>query len=157
MTRLFHWWLAATTLPTLIINPTRRSRLAQMRAFCRALPGVLKNPLPAALQSITPQAATHPASQSHEEHLTRTLADLAALLERRSPLGLCLRRSLTRYHFLRQIEVPVILQFGAKFVADRPDREVTGHAWLTLAGRPYYEADENWRGFKVMFSHPPNN
>jgi hypothetical protein len=82
---------------------------------------------------------------------------LAALLDRRSPLGLCLRRSLTRYHFLRRIGVPVVLQFGAKFVAGKPDREVTGHAWLTLNGRPYYEANENWRGFAVMFSFPNPN
>jgi len=53
--------------------------------------------------------------------------------------------------------VPVVLQFGAKFVAGKPDREVTGHAWLTLNDEPYYEADENWRGFVVMLSFPSDS
>jgi len=76
------------------------------------------------------------------------------LLDRRSPLGLCLRRSLVRYHYLRRAGLPVDLKFGAKFVAGKPDREVTGHAWLTLNDHPYVEADENWKGFVVMLSFP---
>jgi hypothetical protein len=88
------------------------------------------------------------------EPTIRHLADLAALLERRSPLGLCLRRSLTRYHFLRRIGVPVVVCFGAKFVAGRPDRDIAGHAWLTLNGRVYHEDSENWQGFTVMLVHP---
>jgi hypothetical protein len=52
--------------------------------------------------------------------------------------------------------VPVVLQFGAKLVAGKPDRAIHGHAWLTLDGEPYYEAGENYRGFAVMFSFPEN-
>jgi hypothetical protein len=88
------------------------------------------------------------------EDTIRNFADLAALLDRRSPLGLCLRRSLTRYHFLRQADVPVVIRFGAKFVNGIADREIAGHAWLTLNDSPYYEEDENWRGFTVMMSYP---
>ena len=75
-------------------------------------------------------------------------------LERRSPLGVCLRRSLTRYFFLRRADVPVVIQFGARFVGGKADRDVTGHAWLTCNGRSYHEAEENWRDFTVMFRWP---
>lgn len=152
MARWRHWRLTAAALPSLILDPRRRFLLAEMRAFCRLLPDALKRPLPEALQRLTPvgQISNLPG----DENATRAAADLAALLERRSPLGLCLRRSLVRYHFLRRLNVPVVLQFGAKFVNGEPDRRVTGHAWLTLNGEPYHEADENWRGFAVMFSFP---
>lgn len=158
MARLRHWWLAVTALPPLIFNPRLRSLLAEMRAFCRSLPAALKRPLPEALHNLTPDVSRLSFGRSMQpavEKTTRNLADLAALLDRHSPLGLCLRRSLTRYHYLRRIGVPVALHFGAKFVAGKPDREVAGHAWLTLNGEPYYEADENWRGFAVMYTFPP--
>ncbi|MEK9163137.1 MAG: hypothetical protein AAB261_07515, partial [Chloroflexota bacterium] len=61
---------------------------------------------------------------------------------------------LTRYHFLLQADVPVVIRFGAKFVGGKPDREITGHAWLMLNDSPYHEEDENWRGFTVMMSYP---
>jgi hypothetical protein len=50
--------------------------------------------------------------------------------------------------------VPVDLQFGAKFKDGKPDRDISGHAWLTLDGRIYHEDGENWRGFTVMLSFP---
>ena len=151
MTRLYHLWLALITLPALLFESRRRALFREMQTFCRNLPAALKGPLPEALQKLTPVkgAATNVGADS-----IRDLADIVALLDRRSPLGLCLRRSLVRYHFLRREDLPVVLQFGAKFVAGKPDREVTGHAWLTLDGQPYDEADENWRGFVVMFSYP---
>ena len=31
---------------------------------------------------------------------------------------------------------------------------ITGHAWTTLHNSPYYETDENWRNFIVMFTWP---
>ena len=37
-----------------------------------------------------------------------------------------------------------------------PDRDLAGHAWVTLNGRPYYEDGENYRGFTVMLQHPPH-
>ena len=84
----------------------------------------------------------------------RLLADAAALFERRSPLGLCLRRSLVRYHFMRRVGIPLTLNFGARFKVGQPDREVTGHAWVTLNGQPYFEESENYQGFTVMFQYP---
>ena len=153
VTRVRHVWLAIITLSGLIFSPRRRALVREMRGFIRSLPTVLKAPLPAALQHITPAAG----STSETEPSVRNLADLTALLDRQSSLGLCLRRSLTRYHFLRRAGVPVVLQFGAKFVNGKPDREITGHAWLTLEGAPYYEAGENWRGFTMMLSFPQDN
>ena len=89
------------------------------------------------------------------EATTRQLADLAALLERGTGLGLCLRRSLLRYHYLRQLHLPLTIQFGAKFIGNKDDRAITGHAWLTHNGRPYHEDEANWRDFTVMLSWPP--
>ena len=151
LTRLRHLSLALSLLPGLLLRPRRRALFHEIRSFERALPTVLKQSLPEALRSITPQ---HSSPLILNESTIRQLADLAALLDRRSPLGLCLRRSLTRYHFLRRVGLPVVLQFGAKFVGGKPDRNITGHAWLTLKGAPYHEADENWRGFTVMLRWP---
>ena len=153
MTRLRHVWLALTVLTATLFNARRRALFREMRAFIHHLPVVLKAPLPQALQQITPPAG----GVSESEQNVRQLADVIALLDRRSPLGLCLRRSLTRYYFLHRADVPVIVHFGAKFVGGRPDRDITGHAWLTLAGEPYYESGENWRGFTVMLSYPPSD
>jgi hypothetical protein len=150
-TRLRHLWLTVTTLPGLLFISSERLLLNEMRAFCRHLPLVLKQPLPQAMRQLTP-AAGRPLPQ--QENTLRRLADLAALLERRSPLGLCLRRSLVRYHYLRQAGIPVAVRFGAKFAPGKPGPEIAGHAWLTLDEQPYYEADENWRGFTVMFRWP---
>ena len=148
--RLSHIGLALAALPGLMISAQRRALFREMRAFARGLPATLKSPLPVAMQRITPS----PHSPGESEDAVRDLADLTALLDLRSSLGLCLRRSLTRYHFLRRAGVPVVVRFGAKFVDGKPDREITGHAWLTLDGNPYHEADENWRGFTVMITWP---
>lgn len=149
-TRLRHVWLALATLPLLFFSTRHRDLFREMRSFIRKLPLILKAPLPEALHSITPQPnALHPSERN-----VRNMSDVAALLDRRSPLGLCLRRSLTRYHFLRQIDVPVVVHFGAKFVDGKPDRNITGHAWLTLNDAPYFEAGENWQDFTVMLSYP---
>ncbi len=82
------------------------------------------------------------------------MADVVAWLDRASPLGYCLRQSLTRYRVLRRIDLPLVVHFGARFVDGKPDREISGHAWLTLNGEPYHELTENWRGFTVMWSYP---
>lgn len=144
--------LALTVLPGLLLDPGRRALLAEMRAFCRSLPRALEAPLSGALGRLL---AVDMRAARYTPDTLRALADLAALLERRSPLGLCLRRSLTRAHFLRRAGVPVVVQFGAKLVSGRPDRAVTGHAWLTLDGQPYCEDEENWREFTVMLAYPP--
>ncbi len=151
-TRLRHLWLALAVLPGLLGNREQRQVLAAMRVFCRQLPEVLKRPLPDALRKITPHATKRP---NLPFHTLRQLADVAALLERQSPLGLCLRRSLTRFHFLYP-QLPLQVQFGAKLLGQPSPapRKITGHAWLTLNGAAYFEAEENWRDFTVMFTWP---
>jgi hypothetical protein len=121
-----------------------------MRGYARGLPAALAGPLPQALAAQTPEGVDLALPYAH----LRLLADAAALFERRSPLGLCLRRSLVRYHFLRRAGLPLVLNFGARFKAGLADREVTGHAWVTLDGQPYFEDGENYRGFTVMFRYP---
>ncbi len=135
-----------------------------MRALGRQLPTILKQPIPQAMAQLESMVAEQPPHLRGDKPFplpsptkTRQLADLAALLDRHSPLGLCLRRSLLRYYYLSQLDVPLTLLFGAKFApGDAPDtKKVTGHAWLVLAERPYYEAEENWRDYTVMLRWPP--
>ena len=153
LARLRHLWLALITLPALLFDAHRRRLFAEMRTFARGLPAALSAPLPQALATLTPPTSNlqSPISVS----TLRRLADLTALLGRRSPLGLCLRRSLVRYHFLRRAGLPLVLNFGARFKSGQPDREITGHAWVTLHGQPYFEDGENYRGFTGMLQYPP--
>jgi hypothetical protein len=99
-TRLEHVTIAAATAPGWLLWAERRRLLAEMRQLCRQLPSMLQQPLPQAMILL---ATVAPQRLLPGEAATRRLADLAALLERRSPLGLCLRRSLLRYHYLRQL------------------------------------------------------
>lgn len=155
LTRLRHLALALRALPGLVLDAPQRALLAEMRRFCRQLPQRLQAPLDEALPALTPSLRASPGGNADT---VRRLADLAALLERRSPLGLCLRRSLVRFHFLRRAGVPVVLHCGARLLpAQTPAgaaRRLTGHAWLTLDDQPYHEAAEDWRGFTVLLSHP---
>lgn len=148
-TRLRHWATGLAAL-ILLLAPQRRALWQEMRALVRHLPKVLELPLPQALATLTPIFPDLVVPNS----TLRLLADAAALFERRSPLGLCLRRSLVRYHFLRRVGIPVTLNFGARFKSGQPDGEVTGHAWVTLNGQPYFEESENYQGFTVMFQYP---
>ena len=150
LTRLRHMGLALRTLPALAFDAHQRSLFARMRAFVYHLPQMLSNSLPEALAILTPQEADLDLPPA----IIRRLADVAALLDRRSPLGLCLRRSLARYHYLRRAGLPLVINFGARFKEGIADREVTGHAWVTLDGQPYFEDGENWQGFTGMLKYP---
>jgi len=132
-TRQRHFRLARGELPGLAASTAQRRLLREMRILCRRLPALLTQPLPAALQALeeVPIAGALP-----DEAGTRRLADLAALLERRSPLGICLRRSLVRYRYLRALEVPVVIRFGAQLRGSAEERNIGGHAWLELGERP---------------------
>jgi hypothetical protein len=151
LTRLRHWTLGLRALLALALaGSARRGLWAEMRRYSRALPAALAGPLPQAVAAQTPTApdlALPPAA-------VRELADAAALFERGTPLGLCLRRSMLRYHFLRRAGVPLVLNFGARFMGGQADREITGHAWVTLDGQPYHEDGENYQGFTVMLRFP---
>jgi hypothetical protein len=148
--RLRHGWLGLTALAGLALSPARRKLWAELRAYQRGLPTLLAAPLPQVLAAQTPAQADLPLVPAE----VRQLADAAALFERRSPLGLCLRRSLARYHFLRRAGVPLVINFGARFTAGQADRQITGHAWVTLDGQAYFEDGENYKGFTVMMSFP---
>jgi hypothetical protein len=151
--RLQNFWVLPASLPGLIRSSEQRALYGETRAFIQTLPDRLKKPLPVVMKEMDGEMlAERPDSQT--EKVTRNLADLAVLLHRRSPLGLCMRRSLVRYYFLRRAGLPVQVHFGARFQNGKPDREITGHAWLTLDNQPYYEPGKNWRGFTVMLSFP---
>ncbi len=176
MARIRNGFLALVTLPGLALSLHQRRLYAEMKDLLRRLPGQLDRPLAEALASLTPSPRAEvgeatlraPGVERHSsqrnkpargksltEDTIRRLADVAARFERNSPLGLCLRRSLIRYHFLRREGVPVVLHFGARFKDGRADREVTGHAWLTLDGKPYFEENENYLGFAAVVHYPP--
>lgn len=156
-TRLRHLWLGLRLLPELLVNGHRRQLLTEMRVLCRQLPAILKQPIPLAMVQLETMAMQRPFPLP-PENKTRQLADLAALLDRHSPLGLCLRRSLLRYRYLHELDVPVTVLFGARFAPGQlPDqKKVTGHAWLVQGERPYHEDDENWQGYTVMLRWPDN-
>ena len=155
ITRLRHLWLGLQLLPGLLIFGSQRELLAEMRALGRQLPKLLQQPLPQAMAALETMRKERPFPLPSESK-TRQLTDLAALLDRQSPLGLCLRRSLLRYRYLHELDVPVTVLFGAKFApGESPDKKkITGHAWLVLAERPYHEDDENWQGYTVMLRWP---
>ncbi len=155
LARLRHLWLGLYLLPGLVLHAHQRQLLAEMRALGQQLPTLLKQPVPQAMARLEAITTKRPFPLP-STNKTRQLADLAALLDRRSPLGLCLRRSLLRYRYLHALNVPVTVLFGAKFApAETPDqKKVTGHAWLTLGDRPYHEDDENWQGYTVMLRWP---
>ncbi len=135
---------------TALADPAQRRVYAEMQAYVRNLPNVLDAPLPSVVAAQTPAAT----DLSLSAPAVRRLADAAALWERRSPLGLCLRRSLVRYHYLRRAGVPLTLNFGARFKGGEADRDVAGHAWVTLAGQPYFEDGENYQDFVTMLRFP---
>lgn len=98
-----------------------------------------------------------PAPQSEyplQENEVRQLADAVAAWHVRSPLGICLRRSLLRYHFLREANVPVKIIFGARFKQAEEGDGIGGHAWLTLNNLPYYENPNDYEGFVEMYQYP---
>ena len=153
LARLRHLWLLVSQGPLILIKPHLRSAYRHAQVFSRSLPARLKQPLPESMAAMAKQAELLSLPELSEAQL-RQVADLAALLDRASPLGLCLRRSLTRYVLLRSHSVPLDVKFGARFKNDQPDRPITGHAWVTLNDQPYFEDDENWRDFTVMLSFP---
>lgn len=120
-----------------------------MWEFEHSLPERMRMPLPELMNALTPRAPDLPIPRES----VRRIADAVAAFDLRSPLGICLRRSLVRYYFLRRAGLNVVIHFGARF---KETRELGGHAWLTLDGQPYEEASENYLGFAVMFSHPTN-
>lgn len=141
------------TLPGLVFSKRQRVLLGEMRSFDKDLARKMGQPLPLAMEEMTPEQVPDDPDPG-AQRLIRRLADTAILFNGESGLGLCLRRSTLRYYFLRRFGLPLTINFGAKMIAGKPDRAVAGHAWLTLQQEPYHESGENWRGFTIMYSHP---
>lgn len=106
----------------------------------------MDKPLPVALAELTPAPAPGPL----DPETIRQIADALTAFGAGRPLGICLRRSLLRYHFLRRAGLPVVVHFGARRLGER----IGGHAWLTLDGQPYHEAPEHYLNYVLMFSYP---
>lgn len=124
-----------------------------MVRFGRTLPGKFDRPLPDLMAELTPA----PTPVGHPPDAVRGLADAVAAWQFRSPLGICLRRSLLRYYFLREAGLPVTIVFGARLKNSTEGSGIGGHAWLTLNGIPYYENPVDYRGFAEMYVYPPPN
>jgi hypothetical protein len=139
------------TLP----NSSQRKLLWQIISLSYALPQRFDDPLPAMMARLTPDCPylLQPSSQLTETEVRR-LADAVAAGHFWSPLGICLRRSLLRYHFLRALGLPVSIVFGARLKARQEGGGLGGHAWLTLAGQPYYETPGDYEGFVEMYVYP---
>ena len=148
--RLRNYWLLLRLLPFLAISGTRRRLLREMMAFVRQLPTIMRQPLPQAMQAVMVEQASY----DFDVATVRDLADLASALEQRSVPGICLKRSLTRYHYLHH-RVPLTVIFGAKLVKGAARRDVAGHAWLELEGKAWFESAENAESFTPLFRWPP--
>jgi hypothetical protein len=132
-----------------------------MAAFSRALPRQFDQPLPLMMAQLTPP--THSgtviaksSSRPLAEAEIRRLADAVAAWHLSSPLGICLRRSLLRYYFLREKGLPLRIIFGARLKSGQEGGGIGGHAWLTLHGLPYYENRGDYEGFVEMYHYPPD-
>ncbi len=134
------------TLTRAMFQTDQRRLMHEALAFCRSLPRRLDQPLPAALQEMTPSTAL----QTLDTDTIRAIIDALTAFGAGRPLGICLRRSLARYYFLRRAGLPVVVVFGARRLGDG----IGGHAWLTLDGAPYHELPQHYQTYAVMFSYP---
>ena len=148
MGRVANVAFGVSQLPSLAASAEKRQLLGEMRRFVRQLPTLVKQPMPVYMAQLGDGVVGGVSAET-----TRKLADLAALLERQSPLGICLRRSLVRYHYLNQ-QLPLTVEFGARFDDKQAKRTIAGHAWVTHNGEPYFEEDENWQNFTVIYRWP---
>jgi hypothetical protein len=130
--------------------PARRAVLGQMVAFSRALPTRFDHPLLEMMAALTPTTTDLPLPATE----IRRLTDAVAAWHLVSPVGICLRRSLLRYYFLRRAGLPVVIVFGARIKPTTEGGGIGGHAWLTLHGQPYFESSRNYQGFAVMVVFP---
>ena len=100
---------------------------------------------------LAPRSQPHATIQPDD---MRRLVDAVSAWHLRSPLGICLRRSLLRYYFLRESGLSVSIVFGARLKSEQEGGGLGGHAWLILNGSPYYEDPQDYKGFAVMYTYP---
>jgi len=124
----------------------------------RSLPALLDDQtLPQVLQLLETHSPSPRPDLATAIRVTR-LADAVVALNRRVEIGPCLRRSVVRFHLLRQIGFPVTIHVGAQKmpgVAGHGGTALVGHAWLTLDGSPWEESLETHQDYAVMYSYPP--
>ena len=150
---LRHTWTILTALP----NGRWRGLLREAWSLERRLPALLdEQPLPRFMESLTPVPDQGGEARVRDRERITAIADAMVALDVGSPLGLCLRQSLVRYHFLRKAGVPVTICFGARKRAGTvvAAAAITGHAWLILRGIPYAEDHYHYRDFTVMYTFP---
>jgi len=129
--------------------------VAEIKRVQRTLPARYEAlSLPDFLSELTPAA---PDWTHRDPEQVRRLVDALAFWDRSSPFGICLRRSLLRYHFLRRTDTPLGI-----ILAMRPRREteptgLAGHAWNILDGRPYHERPEDMAGFTEVYRWPQDD
>jgi len=129
-----------------------RAMLAEMRRVQRSLPErYAALPLPDFLAELTPEQADW---AGRDENGVRALADALAFWNRGSPFGICLRRSLLRYHFLRRTGLPLGIVFAMRARQPGEAPGLAGHAWNLLDGRPYHERPEDMAGFTEVYRWP---
>jgi hypothetical protein len=145
-----------TVVPGLLRNHEQRMLLKEMGYFARGLPGRLLAPIQEVMAEFTTEYFLEGPDPQTEKTI-RNLADFAVLINRQTTIGFCLQRSLTRYYFLRRAGLLVMVHFGARLDKGEDDLGLAGHAWLTLDDEPYYEDSENWQGYTVIVSFPPDN
>lgn len=136
----------STTLATAVVHSRQRHLVSEVVRLGRTLPDRLASPLPAAMSDLTPA----PGNNTLSHDIIRQIVDATTAFGIGRPLGICLRRSLLRYHFLRRAGLPVKVHFGAR----RLGEGIGGHAWLTLHGEPYYENPDNYLRYIIMYSYP---
>ncbi|MEM7348604.1 MAG: lasso peptide biosynthesis B2 protein [Chloroflexota bacterium] len=150
--RIFRGIEHTFTLFISLPRPSHRRLLQHMVAFSRRLPRQFEQPLPAMMANLTPR---HPKKSSTiSPNQMRQMADAVAAWHLLSPLGICLRRSLIRYHFLHSIGYPVQIVFGARLKDAKEGGGIGGHAWLLYDGQPYYENPKDYEGFVKMYVYP---
>ncbi len=148
LAQLGRGWGYSLTLVRALTRPAERRLMGEIIDLARRLPAQLDQPLPQALAGLTPEPTPQPVAPQ----TIRKIVDALTAFGAGRPLGICLRRSLLRYYFLRRAGFPVVVNFGAR----RTAQTLGGHAWLTLDGEPYYEAPENYQRYALMFSFPPH-
>jgi len=133
-----------------------RMMAAEMRAMQRTMPRRYHSlTLPDFLAELTPKS---PDWRDKDEKAIRKLADALAFWDRKSPFGLCLRRSLLRYHFLRRAGLPLGVVFAVR--QRQPDAQpgvatgIAGHAWNTLHGQAWHEQESAMTGFAPIYRWP---
>jgi len=140
-----------------VLSPDSWPILLRAWRIERSLPSLLDDQtLPQVLQHLETHSLSPRPNMATAIQVTR-LADAVVALNHRVEIGPCLRRSVVRFHLLRQIGFPVTLHVGAQKMpgGGHGGTSLVGHAWLTVDGFPWEESLEADQDYVVMYSYPP--